>query len=261
MSALAFTKMHALGNDFIVINNLNLNVDKSPAIISRLGNRHLGIGFDQALLIEPSSRADFFCCILNADGSEAEQCGNGLRCVALYLKTKKCHTKPTLSIETRAGVFPVQFCDDGDITITLGQPKSTVQALHLTVANQAFSAHTVSMGNPHCLIQGHLESALTIGEVLNHQHPDFPHGVNVGFITIENQHHIQLKTFERGVGFTNACGSNAAAAAVAGIAEGTLASPVTVEFRYGSLTIHWDGKDHPIIMKGPASFVFEGELI
>src|SRR5690348_11974698 len=101
MNTLAFTKMHALGNDFVVINNLNLNVDKSVGTITQLSNRHLGIGFDQALLIEPSTRADFFCCILNTDGSEAEQCGNGLRCVALYLKTKKLHTKPTLTIETR----------------------------------------------------------------------------------------------------------------------------------------------------------------
>jgi diaminopimelate epimerase len=260
MTSLAFTKMHALGNDFIVVNNLALTVDKTPSTIAHLGNRHLGIGFDQALLIEPSTRADFFCCILNTDGSEAEQCGNGLRCVALYLKTKKLHTHPLLTIETRAGVFPIRFCDDGDINITLGKPQSPVESLNLTVGNHHFLAHTVSMGNPHCLIQGHVEQAAAIGEALNHQHPAFPEGVNVGFINIVNPHHIRLQTFERGVGFTNACGSNAAAAAIAGITEGVLSSPVTVEFRYGSLNITWEGEAHAVLMKGPASFVFEGIL-
>ncbi|HEU5281019.1 MAG TPA: diaminopimelate epimerase [Gammaproteobacteria bacterium] len=261
MTSFAFTKMHALGNDFIVINNLTLNMDKNPSTIARLGNRHLGIGFDQALLIEPSTRADFFCCILNTDGSEAEQCGNGLRCVALYLKMKKLHTHPTLTIETRAGVFPIRFCDDGDINITLGKPQSSVKSLNLTVGNHPFLAHTVSMGNPHCLIQGQVERASTIGEALNHQHPAFPEGVNVGFMTIVNPHHVRLQTFERGVGFTNACGSNAAAAAIVGITEGVLRSPVTVEFRYGSLNIAWDGEGQPVVMQGPASFVFEGMLI
>lgn len=261
MTALSFTKMHALGNDFMVVNNLDLNLDKSPATIAAWGDRHRGIGFDQALLIEPSNKADFFCRILNTDGSEAEQCGNGLRCVALYLKTKQLSTKASLSIETRAGVFPIHFCDDGEIEVVMGQPTSPVQSVTLAIANQPLHALTVSLGNPHCILAAPQGNPGLIGQTLNQQHPAFPAGVNVGFMNVLNEHHIRLQTYERGVGFTHACGSNAVAAAVAGITEAILCSPVQVEFRYGTLCITWEGDHHPILMKGPASLVFEGRLI
>lgn len=260
MTTLSFTKMHALGNDFIVVNNLDLSLDKSRATIARWGDRHRGIGFDQALLIEPSSKADFFCRILNTDGSEAEQCGNGLRCVALYLKTKQLSTKTKLSIETRAGVFPIHFCDDGEIEVVMGKLNAAPASINLSMANQVLPALTLSLGNPHCILNIQPANAGEIGAHLNQDHPAFPAGVNVGFMNVLNEHHIHLQTYERGVGFTHACGSNAVAAAVAGIADGRVQSPVTVEFRYGTLCITWEGGDHPILMKGPASLVFEGSF-
>lgn len=260
MTPLHFHKMHALGNDFIVINNLNLNFHATPQQIQTLGNRHLGIGFDQALIIEPSNKADVFCRILNTDGSEAEQCGNGLRCVALYLKTHHAHSNQCV-IETKAGFFPVRFCDDDTLEINMGKPQSDVVQVNLALRDNTVTAHTVSMGNPHCIITvANIDAApmLTLGAELN-EHTHFPEGVNVGFLEIIHPQHAKLRTFERGAGPTLACGSNACAAAAVGIQTGLLISPVTIDFKYGSLTL--TEKDSEIYMKGPANFVFEGKVI
>lgn len=259
---IAFTKMHALGNDFMVVNNLDLSFKATPAHIQQLSHRQTGIGFDQALLIEPSKQADYFCRILNADGSEAEQCGNGLRCVALYLKTKVLNTPSSLTLETKAGLFPIRFCDDGDIEVNMGHAHTPINKHMLFIHGDNRTLHTVSLGNPHCLLLvPSLESAPLneLGSALN-QHTLFPQGVNVGFLEIEHPHLAHLRTYERGAGLTLACGSNACAAAMVGIHEGLLASPVDIAFSLGKLTLTYHANDQTLLMKGPAHFVFEGVL-
>lgn len=258
----AFTKMHALGNDFIVINNLNKNFPLGSLKTLHLGNRHLGIGFDQALIIEPSQQADFYCRIVNTDGSEAEQCGNGLRCVAAYLKAEGLFHNAHVSIETKAGCFPIQDLGEGRFEVNMGKPQSLIQAVNLSVHQQLLTAYTVSLGNPHAILthqpltHDHIEM---LGQAFN-QHPHFPQGVNVGFLEKQSDHHAILRTFERGAGQTLACGSNACAAAVVGIHEGWLSSPVTIQFTLGDLTIAWEGAETPIRMAGPTTRVFEGVI-
>lgn len=255
-----FTKMHALGNDFIVVNNLEKTFPCDQATLTQLSDRHTGIGFDQALLIEPSTTADFFCRIFNTDGSEAAQCGNGLRCVARYLRDSSLHRGDTLTLETLAGVFPVVFHDNGDITVTLGAPQSSIDTHTLTVMNAPLQVHSVSLGNPHALVrveQTRIAEVTPVGEALN-KHANFPDGVNVGFMEVVNPHHIRLRTYERGVGETLACGSNACAAAIVGIHQGWLVSPVEVSFQWGSVVVGFEGGSHPVTLTGGASLVFEG---
>ncbi len=258
----AFTKMHALGNDFIVVNNLEKNFPRACLAKQHLGDRHLGIGFDQALLIEPSTKADFYCRILNADGSEAEQCGNGLRAVAAYLKDEHLFQGNQVTLETKAGCFPIQYLAGNRFEVNMGKPQSSINTVNLEVNHQALTVYTVSMGNPHAVLTHQpLKAELieTLGLTLN-KHPHFPQGVNVGFLEKTSDHHATLRTFERGAGQTLACGSNACAAAVIGIHEGWLQSPVNIEFELGSLEIRWDGADSPIRMAGPATRVFEGVI-
>lgn len=259
---LHFTKMHALGNDFIVVNNLTQTFPTDTATLTQLSDRHTGIGFDQALLIEPSTSADFFCRIFNTDGSEAQQCGNGLRCVARYLRDKACHAGETLTLETRAGVFNVTFHENHEITVTLGAPQSRIEAHSLTIHDQPLQLHTVSLGNPHGIIR--VESASSadvdrLGHALN-THSNFKDGLNVGFMEVITPHHIRLRTYERGVGETLACGSNACAAALIGINQAWLSSPVEVTFERGSVVVGHEGGSHPITLTGGASLVFEGTL-
>lgn len=257
-----FTKMHGLGNDFVVINTMNQPFDLSQLSIPALANRHIGIGFDQLLLIEPGTQADFFCRIFNSDGSEAEQCGNGLRCVARAIQEEGLDTRSSFLIATKAGVYSVQIEDYDHIRVTMGAPeiKETLTELKLEQARIAMSV--LSIGNPHAIIK--VESVRSdwsekMGASLS-AHPYFPHGANVGFMQVINPHHILLRTFERGAGETHACGSNACAAVVAGMMNGWLKERVDVEFRYGLLTIEWKGEGKPIYMTGPAVKVFSGTL-
>ncbi len=259
-----FTKMHGLGNDFVVIDALAQPFFHSPSLIPQLANRHTGIGFDQLLLIEPSNRADFFCRIYNADGSEAEQCGNGLRCVARFIHEEGLQTSLNFQLETSAGVYPVSIKNYAEISVTMGSPEiqETLMELPLQSHKKNVLLTVLSVGNPHAIV-----NVPSIAQVRADQlgpeissHILFPHGANVGFMEIVTPHHIRLRTYERGVGETFACGSNACAAAVAGIANGWLQHPVTVEFPHGALSIGWEGHQQTIRMTGPASRIFTGEL-
>lgn len=259
-----FTKMHGLGNDFIVIDAIHQSFDAKKLSVIHLADRHIGIGFDQLLMIEPSKQADFYCRIFNADGSEAEQCGNGLRCVARFLQEKKLNVNSFFSIETKAGIFPVQINDYDHICVTMGAPHVQEKLLELQLHSNpnTIIASVLSLGNPHTIIK--VDAVDTVhmekwGTEIS-QHAFFPNGTNVGFMEVLNRHHIRLRTFERGVGETLACGSNACAAICTGIINGWLQHKVTVEFRYGSLSIEWDGENTPIRMIGPASHVFDGEI-
>jgi diaminopimelate epimerase len=260
----AFTKMHGLGNDFMVINTLNQSIDLKQLPITTLSDRHVGVGFDQLLLIEKSKQADFFCRIFNADGSEAEQCGNGLRCVARFIHENGLYAGSTFSLETKAGVFPIDINDYDHIRVTLAAPNHAAQSVELSLPNQLgnLTVNVLSLGNPHAVIKvASLESTPInlLGPAIS-THPHFPQGTNVGFMQIINPNHVRLRTIERGSGETHACGSNACAAALTGIKNGWLQSPVKVEFHYGELLIDWDDTKHLIHMTGPAARVFSGNL-
>lgn len=256
---ISFTKMHGLGNDFVVINSLNQdipNVDDLP--ITALANRHVGIGFDQLLIIGPSTKADYSIRIFNADGSEAEQCGNGLRCIARELhENKLCGKKVTLA--TKAGVFPVTIENYDEISVALGVPKIEDSLYQL---RNDLPITLISLGNPHAILKVASiqdETSMLKGKAI-YEHKTFSQGINVGLMQVINQSHIALRTLERGTGETYACGSNACAAVCAGIINDWIESnaPVKVDFRLGSLLIEWPGEGKPVTITGPASHVFSG---
>lgn len=255
-----FTKMHGLGNDFVVINATTNPVSLHQFPIQQFSDRNVGIGFDQLLVIEPSKQADFYCRIYNSDGSEAEQCGNGLRCVARYLHEEKMLRDSSITIETKAGIFPITIQDYDHIRVTMGAPSVQENLVSLKLKSSTQPISVISTGNPHAILK--VESVDQViptqlgSEISIHSH--FPHGANVGFMQIVTPHHIRLRTFERGAGETHACGSNACAAAVAGIVNGWLKNKVDVEFRFGQLMIEWEGEGKPLYMTGPAAKVFAG---
>jgi len=252
-----FTKMHGLGNDFMVVETITQSIDINQLPIVQLANRHTGVGFDQLLWIESSKEADFACRFFNADGSEAEQCGNGLRCVARFIREEKLTEKNLLSIATKAGKIEIVCNDFNAICVTMGHPSEIK-----IIAIDDKELITLSMGNPHAILRVDNIATPPVVEWGQHiaTHHLFPQGTNVGFVEVVNQHHIFLRTFERGVGETYACGSNACAAAVAGIHQGWLTSPVQVESILGSLAIEWQ-ENHPVVMTGPAVRVFQGVIM
>lgn len=262
-STLSFTKMHGLGNDILVVDRLETKIALNTTILRALSDRHTGIGFDQLITIEPSNTsADVFCRIFNADGSEAQQCGNGLRCIARYLHDRKLVLSNTLSIETIAGIFPIVIHDNGNISVSMNSPTILDTNLVLAVPNLGeFRMTSLSVGNPHVVtrVDSIADTPIaTIGSLLS-THTQFPEGTNVGFMQVNDQHQMTLRTFERGTGLTLACGSNACAAAVAGITQGWLISPVTVNFERGSLVISWNQRDE-LTMTGPAEYCFSGDV-
>jgi diaminopimelate epimerase len=281
----AFSKMHGLGNDFVVINLLKTKTELTATFIATLSNRHTGIGFDQLLVIEASEKADFFCRIYNSDGSEAEQCGNGLRCVARYLHEERVISKKQFAIETKAGIFAIEIKDYDHIRVCMGTPLFRDEQLSseelfddellsfralfseeppnkTSDLPQDTSISILSMGNPHAILKVASLENLAIENIASKisSQDIFPDGVNVGFMQIVSKHHIRLRTFERGAGETLACGSNACASAASGIQQGSLQSPVKVELAYGSLEIDWQGEGQPLYMTGPAAKIFTGVI-
>lgn len=264
-SSIHFTKMHGLGNDFVIINSLTQPKIMQKSSIVNLANRYTGIGFDQLLIIEPSQTADFFCRIYNADGSEAQQCGNGLRCIARYLREEGIHPYNQVKIETLAGIFPIDIQDFEHIRVCMGLPKLKEKHLvELQLANPAINIpiSILSLGNPHAIAEVDAIDSISLDKLATQisSHSIFPEGVNVGFMQIINKNQIQLRTFERGAGETFACGSNACAAVVAGITQGWLQQQVNVKFRFGSLIINWEGDSQPVYMTGPATRVYSGDI-
>ena len=255
--------MHGLGNDIMIVDCLTNRWNVTKDHILALADRHTGIGFDQLITIEPNkTSADVFCRIFNPDGSEAQQCGNGLRCIARYLSDKKIISSQSLTIETIAGIFPLIIHDENNIAMTMNSPTMLAKELMLTVANMTAKVVYLMLGNPHAIMRVDDVFALpieSIGKALS-THPHFTEGANIGFMQIDSPQQITLRTYERGAGLTLACGSNASAAVVAGISQGWLKSPVTVQFARGNLIISWDGKDK-VIMQGPASWCYHGEAI
>jgi diaminopimelate epimerase len=272
---LKFSKMHGLGNDFVVLDGVRQALALSPEQLRVLGDRHFGVGCDQILLVEPAGRpdVDFRYRIFNADGGEVEQCGNGARCFVRFVHDEGLTGKREIRVETMKGVIVPRLEDDGDITVDMGVPGfapaqipfvSTSDDLvqFLMVGDDAVAITAVSMGNPHAVqVVADVDAAPVAAQgPLIESHPRFPQRVNAGFMEIEERHAIRLRVYERGAGETLACGTGACAAVVTGIVRGLLDSPVRVTTRGGELTIAWNGAGTPVLMTGPAVTVFTGEI-
>jgi diaminopimelate epimerase len=267
---LDFTKMHGLGNDFIVIDNLDKSFNELMVDIPGIADRHTGIGFDQMLIVESSTRPniDFKYRIFNADGQEVQQCGNGARCFALYVFEKGLTSKNKLSVETMNGDIRLVINDSSSVTVNMGKPEFKPSKIPANFNNQE-KKYTIngeeigvlSMGNPHAVILAdkitHLEIEKTSKDIQNSSY--FPEGVNVGFMQINSPSNISLRVYERGVGETQACGSGACAAVVFGVENNLLDNNVHVSLPGGDLDINYEnGSD--VFMTGPAEFVFEGSV-
>ncbi|MBD3345666.1 MAG: diaminopimelate epimerase [Chitinivibrionales bacterium] len=270
-----FVKMEGCANDFIVTNDLTEDTIRNISSKARyICDRRLGIGGDGIIALLPSSVADLKMRIINADGSEAEMCGNGIRCLALFAKQMELSTKPALRIETGAGIIGTEFVDD-DIKVNMGPPilegdkipvakagKPIVEE-KITAGNRTFEITAVSMGNPHAVIHVNEitdELVLDYGRILE-SHSFFPNKTNVEFISIISDNEIRMRVFERGVGETMACGTGACASVVAGILNRKHGNNVLVHLLGGDLRIEWDGDEKsPVFMTGPARWVFEGSV-
>lgn len=262
MKKLIFSKMHGLGNDFIVVDALRQPAVLETPLIARLADRNQGIGFDQLLLILASETADLRCRIFNADGSEAEQCGNGLRCVARYVHEEGICKKSKLTIETQAGQIVVDIADYERIRVNMGVPVIQAEPLILSLDDSSFDLTLLSLGNPHAIqrVQSCQATPVAAWSRKIESLPVFTQGVNLGFMEVLDRRSIRLRTFERGVGETLACGSNACAAVVAGIHRGWLDSKVQVSLSRGHLEVAWEGEQNAVYLTGPAARVFSGEV-
>ncbi|WP_406668107.1 diaminopimelate epimerase [Gallaecimonas sp. GXIMD1310] len=270
-----FSKMHGLGNDFMVVDNVTQNAFFSPEQIQRLADRHTGIGFDQLLLVEApyDPDLDFHYRIFNADGSEVAQCGNGARCFARFVRLKGLTNKKLIQVSTQHGKMTLRIDKDNLVSVNMGVPVWTPAEVPfraqkeekiyiLREQDSTFFAGVVSMGNPHCVLTVEdLPNADVrgIGALLGAS-DRFPEGVNVGFMQILNPQHIRLRVFERGAGETQACGSGACAAVAVGQLQDKLAKKVRVDLPGGSLSISWAGPGEPLYMTGPADHVYDGQL-
>ncbi|QXH51377.1 diaminopimelate epimerase [Pseudomonas fakonensis] len=272
---LRFTKMHGLGNDFMVLDLVSQHAHIQPKHAKQWGDRNTGVGFDQLLIVEAPSNpeVDFRYRIFNADGSEVEQCGNGARCFARFVLDKRLTAKKRIRVETKGGIIELDVRNDGQVCVDMGPPRlapaeipfvADQQALSypLEVDGQVYPIAAVSMGNPHSVLRvDDINSAPVheLGPKIEH-HPRFPQRVNAGFIQVIDRHRANLRVWERGAGETQACGTGACAAAVAAIAQGWMDSPVSIDLPGGRLSIEWGGPGKPVLMTGPAVRVFEGQV-
>ena len=279
-----FTKMQGAGNDFVVLDETRGPLGLSPAQYRFLGDRHFGVGADQILTVRasPAEGIDFEYIIHNADGREVEQCGNGARCFARFVRDRGLTTKETIRVQTIKGVIEPSLTADGQVTVDMGTPEFSPPEIpfddtglrlqpqgawgnwpfRLAGEPQDVLLAVVSMGNPHAVLQVADTSLADVAHLgpLVQSSPRFPLGVNVGFMQVQDRTRIKLRVFERGVGETLACGSGACAAVVAGIRLGLLDASVQVQTHGGVLTIAWAGLGAPVLMTGPATTVFQGEI-
>ncbi|HIO97328.1 MAG TPA: diaminopimelate epimerase [Leucothrix sp.] len=274
-----FTKMHGLGNDFVVINAIDQSISLNKTQIKFMGDRHFGIGFDQLLLIESSDveGADFRYRIYNADGGEVEQCGNGARCFARFVIDEGLSTKTEIPVITKTGKIILIIKDDENVTVNMGSPELSPDKLPFTADQQAINYSlnigqevvefcAISMGNPHAVILvDDIDTAAVekIGKALQSD-PHFPQSVNVGFMQVIDKNQARIRVYERGVGETQACGTGACAAIVAGRLLNILDETVTAKLNGGDLSINWQGDasntNQPVMMTGPTETVFKGTI-
>jgi diaminopimelate epimerase len=273
--ALKFSKMHGLGNDFVVIDAINQRFELDSAKIKRLADRNLGIGFDQMLIVEKaqSDQADFKYRIFNADGGEVSQCGNGARCFARFVREQNLSDADLISVETNAGLLQLEMIDVSRVRVNIGTPIFDPKQIPLNTSarckqykidldEQPIQFSALAIGNPHMVIvvddvnQCNLE---TLGPILE-AHSFFPERVNVGFMQIDDRKNFTLRVFERGVGETKACGSGACAAMAAGVQLGILDTQTTAQLTGGELQLEWQGEGNPVMMTGETAMVFQGEI-
>jgi diaminopimelate epimerase len=272
---LKFTKMHGLGNDFVVVDATAAPVALSPAQLRHIADRHFGVGCDQLLMVEPARSADtdFYYRIFNADGGEVEQCGNGARCFVRYVHDHGLTDRREIRVGTLAGVIEPRLEADGQVTVDMGVPRfepaqipflapAKAPLYDLEVDKKIIKINALSMGNPHAVQQvDDIETAPVTSEGPRIEaHPRFPQRVNAGYMQVLDRSHIRLRVYERGAGETLACGTGACAAVVSGIQRGLLDARVHVATRGGELVIVWAGAGQPVLMTGPAVAVFEGEI-
>ena len=281
-----FTKMHGAGNDFVVLDETQGRFNLSTAQYRFLADRHFGVGADQILTVRPSPAAgiDFEYLIHNADGAEVEQCGNGARCFARFVRDAGLTAKDAIRVQTKGGVIEPLLSPDGRVTVNMGAPVFDLPcipfapgrarpvpdglwqkwplALMLQAQEATVSVAIVSMGNPHAVqVVDDVDTAPVAQQgPLIERHPFFPNRVNAGFMQVQSRRQIRLRVYERGAGETLACGSGACAAVVAGIRLGLLDEMVDVHTHGGVLTIAWAGSDAPVMMTGPATTVFHGTI-
>ena len=270
-----FSKMHGLGNDFVVIDAINQKISLDSKQVKFIADRHFGIGCDQLLLVEKSDSpdADFRYRIFNNDGSEVEQCGNGARCFAEFVYAEGLTDKTEISVLTSGGRIVLNRKENGCVTVDMGAPILTPQDIpfvadeinnsyDLVIDDEKITFSAVSMGNPHAVILvDDVDSAEVerIGKLLQSD-KHFPNSLNVGFMQVINPTQVKLRVYERGVGETQACGSGACAAVVAGRVQGLLDETVVTQLVGGNLSIYWAGEQNPVMMTGATSTVFKGEI-
>ncbi|MCC6501794.1 MAG: diaminopimelate epimerase [Deltaproteobacteria bacterium] len=267
---LNFTKMHGLGNDFIVLDALKKDIPNVARLVKKLSDRRFGIGFDQALILKASKKADFRMDIYNGDGGRVEMCGNGIRCMAAYIWARKLSRKSRLDIETLAGIIRPEKAKEL-VKVDMGEPilegkqiptivEGQITDRPLAVNDRTFEITCVSMGNPHCVIfVDGVESypVAKYGPVIE-VNKFFPKKTNVEFIEVVNRKKIKMRVWERGAGETLACGTGASASAVASMIKGLTDRKITVALKGGNLTIEWSEDDNHVYMTGPAEEVFTG---
>jgi diaminopimelate epimerase len=272
--ALRFSKMHGLGNDFVVVDCRDVPLDLDVAAIRRIGDRHFGVGFDQLLTIERARdrSCSFAYGIWNTDGSRAGQCGNGVRCVARWLARDGAIGAGMTRLESPSGAVAIELLVDGDVRVDMGEPRFApaeiplraereADAYEIDVAGREVRVGAVSMGNPHALVEvDDVDTApvAVLGPQIEHAEA-FQQRCNVGFAQVLSRGAIRLRVWERGVGETLACGSGACAAVAMLRRRAKLDPEVRVALPGGELGLRWDGPGHPVWMSGPATFVFEGE--
>ena len=273
---LRFTKMHGAGNDFVMIDLVSQYFTLRPKHVRRLADRHFGVGCDQVLVVEAPTEPDmdFRYRIYNADGNEVEQCGNGARCFARFVRDKKLTTKKVIRVETAGGPLELRVLEEHQVQVNMGKPmlepaqipylaSPRANSYQLTADGQQLEIGAISMGNPHCVVRVD-DAAETDLEHLGptiQELPEFPEKANVGFMQVISDTQIKLRVFERGVGETLACGSGACAAVVYGILQGWLRDTVTVSLPGGKLSISWDGEGQAVMMTGPTAVSFEGSIL
>lgn len=271
---LEFTKMHGLGNDFVVIDLLRQRAYLDTATIQRMADRHFGIGFDQLLIVEPPDdpTADFKYRIFNADGSEVQQCGNGVRCFARFVFERQLTYKHKIRVQTKSGIVEPELGTNGWVRVNMGLPKFLPEQIPfqadqvadlytLELKEQTIKIDVVNMGNPHAVVLVddviHADVAGMGPQIESHLR--FPERVNAGFLQVISRHKARLRVYERGVGETLACGTGACAAVVSGIRRGLLDHQVEIELAGGLLNIAWQDND-VVWMTGPTASVYEGRF-
>ncbi|RXJ72628.1 diaminopimelate epimerase [Veronia nyctiphanis] len=270
-----FSKMHGLGNDFVVVDCVTQNAFFSPELIRRLADRNTGIGFDQLLIVEPpyDPESDFHYRIFNSDSSEVSNCGNGARCFARFVRMKGLTNKNQINVSTSSGRMILNIDRDNMVRVDMGEPEFVPSKIPfkanaeektyiLRVADQTLFVGAVSMGNPHCVtVVDDVDKAdLELLGPLVESHERFPERVNAGFMQVVSRNAIRLRVYERGVGETQACGTGACGAVAVGIVQGLLDDKVEVSLPGGKLFIEWRGPGHPLFMTGPASHVYDGQI-